>query len=255
MFNEQIQALATIIKDQSFLSWSGDSVVNLIKCVVFHDYEAGVDAINDIGKIAIHTPTILYWDKMNRFMRGVFTDEGTKVKLAEKFYEEDSKYLLFVKKQMEMINTLCDDLNIDYYAQLTRCFLLTEMQDDLYLKLAKYLSLCTPAELKFLENTSYDFIFDNSMMASALHQYGLLELIQGDNGVSKFKLSDFAIALKQNSLNFDEGIQGHTRLSSYETMTPPSLPEYATNEDIDKLLENQEILFQNSGTEMQWEGF
>lgn len=244
MFEKQVQALATIWKDTDIKAWTGDGVANLIKCVVLEDPEAGIATADDIKKIIVHTPTILYWDKMNRFMNGVFVDGETRVKLAEKFENDNPKYILFVKKQMHMINEFSDDAIIDYYAQLTRCYLYTDLADGLYLKLAKFLSMCTPTELEFLENASLDARFENSMMVSSLYQYGLLMLdAPEEDGKTKYVLSDFGKALKQNSLNFDEGTHGKPRLNSYAVMTPASLPQYATNEDIDRLFENQELLF------------
>lgn len=243
MFEKQVHALATIWKDTDIRSWSGDAVANLIKCVVLEDPEAGIATADDIKNIIVHTPTILYWDKMNRFMNGMFVDGETRVKLAEKFEDDHPKYIAFVKKQMHMINEFSDDAKIDYYARLTRCYLYTDLQDGLYLKLAKFLSMCTPTELGFLEEASMDSHFENSMMASSLYQYGLLMLGELDNGKSNYVLSDFGKALKQNSLNFDDGLRGQIRLDSYDVMTPASLPQLATNEDIERLFENQELLF------------
>lgn len=243
MFEKQVHALATIWKDTDIQSWSGDAVANLIKCVVLEDPEAGIATADDIKNIIVHTPTILYWDKMNRFMNGMFIDGQARIKLAEKFENDHPKYIAFVKKQMHMINEFSDEAKIDYYAQLTRCYLYTDLQDGLYLKLANFLSLCTPTELEFLEKAPMDSHFENSMMASALYQYGLLMQGETNNGQTNYILSDFGKSLKQNSLNFDNGICGQKRLASYDMMTPASLPQVATVEDIDRLFENQELIF------------
>ena len=40
-----------------------------------------------------------------------------------------------------------------YFAQLTRCYLLTEMDNALYYKLAKFLILCTPEELDYIASS------------------------------------------------------------------------------------------------------
>lgn len=91
-------------------------------------------------------------------------------------------------------------------------------------------------------------------MTASLYQYGLLALVKQEDGTSKYILSDFAIALKQNSLNFDEGVHGQARLSSYDMMTPASLPEYAAAEDLGEVLENQEKLF-DGGSAARWGEF
>ena len=99
--------------------------------------------------------------------------------------------------------------------------------------------MCTLEELEFLEMAQMDENFENSMMVSSLYQYGLFATNRREDGTTNYILSDFGKSLKQNCLNFDEGLQGQKRLSSYSMMMPEELPRYATNEDIDKLFENQ----------------
>lgn len=254
MLENQVQALGTIMKSSETRTLMSEGAFSLMKCVLFNDYGSGADSAKAAATLVFHTPTMLYWDKMWRYMCGVYMNPEDQIKLAEKFYDDNPKYEAFVKKQMHMINELNDDAKIDYYAQLTRSYLLTELQDGLYLKLAKFLSMCTPTELQFLEETPIEARLNNSMMAASLYQYGLLALEKQEDGTSRYVLSDFAISLKQNSLNFDEGVCGQKRLTSYEMMTPASLPEYATADDIGKLFENQEIIM-DGGTASQWGSF
>lgn len=92
------------------------------------------------------------------------------------------------------------------------------------------------------------------MMASSVYQYGLLMIEYQDDGLPVFALSDFGKALKQNSLNFDDGICGLERIVSYDSMTPAELKGIATDEDIDKIFQNQEILFDSVPTQRSyWE--
>ena len=250
MLQDQARVLGAIMKNPKTTSLMADGALGLMKCVLFEDFGSGIDAFKAAALLAFHTPTILYWEKMWRHMCGVYRDPISQIRIAEKFCDDNPKYETFVKRQMHMINELSDDVKIDYYAQLTRSYLITELQDGLYLKLAKFISLCTPTELQFLEKTPIGSHLNNSMMAASLYQYGLLILEKQADGTSKYILSDFAVALKQNSLNYDEGMHGQTRLTSYEMMTPASLPAYATADDIDKLLENQELIM-DGGTASQ----
>lgn len=48
-----------------------------------------------------------------------------------------------------------------------------------------------------------------------------------------YVLSDYGKTLKQNSLNFDEGLQGQKRFSTYGDMAPLNLLEAATWEDME----------------------
>ncbi len=79
-------------------------------------------------------------------------------------------------------------------------------------------------------------------MAASVYQYGLLMVEYQQDGTPLFVLSDFGKALKQNSLNFDDGIKGQKRIVSYDSMTPAELQGIATTEDIDKLFQNQELI-------------
>lgn len=247
MLERQIQALGTVMKSPEFHSRALDGSLSLMKLVLFKDYGAGVDLAKASAELLFHTPTILYWDKMWRYMCGVYKVPEDHIKLAEKFYDDNPRYEAFVKKQMNLINQFNDDQKIDYFACLTRCYLYTGLEENLYLKLARFLAECTPGELQFLSETRYDARLDNTMMAASLYQYGLLMLEEQADGKSKYVLSDFGKALKQNSLNFDDGLQGQVRLGSYRLLTPASLPGKATVEDIERLFQNQEIVL-DAGT-------
>lgn len=252
MLDKQIHALGTVWRDPKSRDLLKDGAFSLMKLVLFQDLGSGADALRSI--LQFHTPTVLYWDKMWRYMNGVFHDPADQIKLAEKFYPDDPQYTTFVKRQMNLINEMNDDLKIDYFAMLTRSFLFTEMDDQLYLKLAKFLSMCTPGELNFLRDVRYDDKLANSMMAASVYQYGLLMLEYQDDGKPVFVLSDFGKALKQNSLNYDDGIKGQKRLISYDAMIPAELQGFATNEDIDKLFQNQELILDGGNAQgFSWE--
>ena len=60
--------------------------------------------------------------------------------------------------------------------QLTRCYLLTEMDNALYYKLAKFLIMCTPEELDYIASFDYEGTTQLTAMVSSLYQYGLFEL-------------------------------------------------------------------------------
>lgn len=237
MLNNQIRALGEIMKNPELHTLMKDGAFNLMKCVLLHDCGSAADAARAAAALVFHTPTMLYWDKMWRYMCGVYREPADNIKMAEKFCDDNPKYEAFVKKQMNMINEFNDDQKIDYFACLTRSYLYTGLQEDLYLKLARFLTECTPGELKFLANTNFSAQLDNTMMTASLYQYGLLMLKEGADGLSKYALSDFGKSLKQNSLNFDEGLSGQTRLSSYEVMSPAALPQHITNADIDRMIE------------------
>lgn len=136
--------------------YSGDAFLKIIKAVVSGNVDALFDTANDINNIMFHIPTVLFWDKMQRYLFGTFKDYSEQTKMSAKFAEDNSQYESFVKKQIHLINEMNDDRKIDYFAMLTRCFLLTDMQAALYYKLARFINICTPEELEFIKSYAYD---------------------------------------------------------------------------------------------------
>ena len=157
MLDKQVNALTTIIKDKDLQGYAGDSFLNLIQAVITQDPFSGVEAAKAVKELVFHTPTVLFWDKMKRFLLGTFHSYEDQIKMAQKFNDDNEDYAAFVKRQIHLINALDDDTKVDYFAALTRSFLITDLNGGLYFKLCKFLSTCTPEELLFMENCPYDF--------------------------------------------------------------------------------------------------
>lgn len=225
MIEKQIAALTTILKDRDIHEYAGDAFLNIVKAVSLGDVGALLDSSVDIKNLLFHTPTILFWDKMQRYMFGTFRDYTEQVKMAGKFNEDNKDYEKFVKRQIYLINEINDDKKVDYFAQLTRCYLLTEMENALYYKLAKFLVMCTPEELDYIASFGYEETTNLTVMVSSLYQYGLFEQQEKQHGGVDYVLSGFAKALKYNSLNFNEGISGRNRIVSYSQIAPLSISE------------------------------
>ena len=95
--------------------------------------------------------------------------------MDEKFCLGNGDYEKFVKKQIHLINEINDDKKVDFFAQLTRCYLLTDMEDALYYKLARFLTMCTPEELEYIALFDYEEKTALTAMVSSLYQYGLFD--------------------------------------------------------------------------------
>ena len=84
MFDKQVTALTAILKDKDIREYSGDAFWNIIKAVVLRDVGALLDATNDLKNILFHTPTVLFWDKMQRYLFGTFRDYSDQVRILAK---------------------------------------------------------------------------------------------------------------------------------------------------------------------------
>lgn len=234
MLDKQAAALVTILKSEDIQNYAGDSFYNLIKAVAFQDAGAAMDGIGDVKKVVFHLPTALFWNKMQRYLQGTFKSFGDQVKMSSKFSKDNADYVAFVKKQMQLIDQIDDDVKVDYFANLTRCFLLTGMDTALYYKLANFLNMCTIEELNFIKNYGYDKKSKRDVMISSLYQYGLFE--QKDDNETYYMLSDFGKALKMGSLNYDEPLMGEKRILTYGQMEPLNIVERITESQIDEIL-------------------
>lgn len=109
MLEKQISALTTIPKNEDLQNYTGEAFFNLIEAITIGDVGAGLTATKNIKEIIFHTPTLLFWDKMKRYLYGTFTNYDEQVKMAKKFNADNNKYKEFVKKMIHRINEMNDD--------------------------------------------------------------------------------------------------------------------------------------------------
>lgn len=202
MLDDSTNKFAIILRNEDLQNYAGDAFYNLVKAVTIHDTGAAVDGIKDVKDFVFYIPNALFWDKMQRYLFGTFKCYKEQVKMSSKFTKDNSDYLKFVKRQIHLIDKMDADEKIDYYANLTRCFLLSDMDLALYYKLANFISICIPEELFYIQN--FDYV-----------------------------LSGFAKALKSSSLNFDEGLYAGKRFLTYDDVAPLSIAEPMLLEDLD----------------------
>lgn len=242
MLDKQLTTFSALVHNEDLQNYAGDAFLNFIKAVTFNDVGAGVKTLDDVRQILFHIPTVLFWDKMKRYLYGTFRDFRDQIKLAEKFHDDNPKYQKFVKRQIQLINELDDDEKIDYFAQLTRSFLITGLEESLFFKLTKFLNICTPYELAFLKSIDYNYSSTNNVVISSLYQYGLFVQKTDSNDNVRYVLSDFAKALKQNCLNFDDGVGGAKRLLSYSQIAPLEIMEPLTFQDLESITKDKTLI-------------
>lgn len=212
----------------------------MIQAVVSSDPFSAIAAGKNIKELVFHMPTILFWDKMKRYLMGTFSCYNDQVKMSKKFHNSNSEYSVFVKKQIHLVNEIDDDKKIDYFAALTRCFLLTDLEENLFFKLSKFIMICTPEELDFLYKIPYKYHSKNNIFVSSLYQYGLFVQDETIDGVT-YILSGFGKALKQNSLNFECGLNGELRITSYTQIPPLSIAEAIPVTEVQKIFNDPEM--------------
>ena len=108
-------------------------------------------------------------------------------------------------------------------------------------------NICTPYELAFLKSVGYNYSSQNNVVISSLYQYGLFVQKSDDEDVIKYVLSDFAKALKQNCLNFDDGVGSAPRLLSYSQIAPLDIMEPITFGDFERITQDKTLVL-NGGS-------
>lgn len=204
---------AIVIRDKDIQHYAGDGILDLIKSVCFSDTVSGVDGIINIKNLLFHLPTALFWGKMQRFLLGTYKNYEEQIKMASKFDKDDKNYYDLVKKQMQIIDQIDEDLKIDYFANLTRAYLLENMIDmKTYYKVANILKSCTVDELQYLTRNIGKEITNNNIFISSLMQEGLVhqKLISGEeevayHGNNNFEFTGLAEVVDKYGVAFGDG--------------------------------------------------
>lgn len=178
-------------------------------------------------------PTVIFWNKIKRFFCGTFSDYSEQVKMASRFNDDNDNYVEFVKKQIYFIDKLDDEIKIDYFANLTRCLLLSEMEISLYFKLAQLLGQCTPYELEYMRKTGIEDKQINSAIVSSLYQFGLVDQASNETEVY-YIFSGYGKALKGNCLNYGDRTKCEVFVT-YSDVQPLAISEPALMGDIKQL--------------------
>lgn len=234
---EKAKNLIRWLTNEDITKVAKEDLSSVVAAAMNSDVATGASAIKKTITDVAHLPTYIFWCKMEAFLRGTFHSYEDQINMANKFEPCSDGYAKFVSKQIMLIDKVESFEKVDYFANLTRAYLLECISTEtLYFKLAKYLTQCTDEELQFIRDCSYEFIDENTVMISALYQYGLFEQGETINGKTRYRLSSFAKALKLNCLNFRKENSGIASIRDYCDMQPLNISETASIEEVKNYL-------------------
>ena len=121
------------------------------------------------------------------------------------------------------------------------------MEDALFYKLARFITLCTPEELEYISLFDYKATTVLTAKVSSLYQYGLFEQKEKESDGVDYVLSGFAKALKSDSLNFGDETNRETPVLTYDEIAPLSIPEPMNGEDLESIFNNNEFIINGGG--------
>lgn len=225
------ESLSTLIKSDDIRNYAKNGVIDLIQAIFSGDVFQGLSAIKNFNDLIFNVPTILFWEKMQKFLLNTFSgyDFEDQVKMIEKFEESYCEYSEFVKTQMHIIDKINDDKKIEYCAKLTRSLLLNNIDLTLYYKLIQIMDTCTVDELEFLKSNKLERI-EYNIRIYYLSTLGLVRQEQEDANVY-FVLTSLAKALREYGLS--DNLKNAP--IKYIDLEPPKLTKFATNADISAL--------------------
>ena len=212
-----VNNVKAIFEDESLVESLKSGTFDIAQALIFRDIDSGVNGVREIAGAICSIPTALFLGKFRRFLSGTFKSFDEQEKLAEKINKSNNNYYQNVKNIIQLIDNLEDDKKVDYFSSLTRCLLLTDLTVDLYYHLAKCLTSCTTFDLEYIRKLSYKSNLKRDFINTSLFYQRLFDRVP--NNPNSIALSGLGIALKQNCLNFEDGLNGEIRLTSFDMLS------------------------------------
>ncbi len=177
MLQEITSGVAELIKHKkiSEFTLTYKDVLDFAAAVIKKDPQAYAEAVGDMAKLLWQVPNAIFWDKMRRFLMGTFSDYEYQVKMCEKFRDEDKRYTEFVKKQIQLIEKLDFDSKVDWFANLTRAFLLESINEKEYFKLSFALRMISEEDLTYLTEFYKMKDAGENNVLNSFYQHGLAD--------------------------------------------------------------------------------
>lgn len=218
-----------IIHNEDIRKYAGDAFWDFIQALFTKDVFSGISSLKNIKDMIFHIPTVFFWSKMQRFLLGTYHDFEEQIKMANRFGQDNDKYKEFVCQLMETIDKLDTEMKVDYFSNLTRSFLLEQIDDNLFYKLRQVLMNCTLFELEFIKKHGINDHLNYDMTIFSLINQGIVN--QAYN-TSYYSFTDLAKCLKEHSLNEEEP----KHKIEYSKLTPPDVHTIATDDEVKEVL-------------------
>ncbi|NMF04583.1 hypothetical protein ACUH7Y_09690 [Clostridium beijerinckii] len=241
MFNAEFgNKLSNAIKSDNLAKKIEEDFIGLILNII-EECSSSYKITKEISNFVFQIPNQIYFNKMKKLLQGSYCKIDTKqrVKFAEKF--SDDGYDKYVRRQLELIDSMNDENKIQYIANLTRACVLGFIDVNVYFKLSYIINQATVEELIYLGENINNAIKNNNAYIFAFQQIGLVKegLIAGaSQNTSKYFYTEFAIAIDRFAIKFDEENTTY-KYDSSNLLTLESMKFKDTDIDIDTMSEEE----------------
>lgn len=175
MIEKISNGIIAIVKNDNIKEFAHKKVIDLVDAILNESQVSVISNIDDVRKLLWQIPNSLFWDKMFRFMTSTFSDYEYQIKMCEKFQKDNKKYKEFVKKLIQIIEKLDFDEKVDWFANLTRSFLMELLNEDEYFKLSFALRQIASQDLLYLkELVTEKETYENGIL-NILYQHSLTD--------------------------------------------------------------------------------
>ena len=171
----------------------------------------------------------IFYNKLYSVLNYMSVNLEERVKLSEEILEKVGSD---VKKQQQFltwVDSITDLRKIKYYANAFRCYLIFNITDELLFMIINLLERLTSFDLDYIASFGYDEIKPLDVKMSYLVGDFIFEQI---NNSYSYRLTGFGKMIKQNCLNYDDGIGYDTRVTSVDGLQKAGVLESMTTEDI-----------------------
>ena len=216
-------SLVTLVKSKDIRQYSEETLYSFIKYLAGDD-TAALDIGKETLKVLYQVPNIIFFDKLRVFLNSSYAkiDYGTRIKFSNKFTDENDKLESFVKRQIELIDSINDSKKIEYIASLTRALLLGFIDNNLYFKLANIVDKLTSEEIQYLGENIDKPIIKLNVYTFSFKNVGLIEqtiVPNTEEGKEQYSYTPLASAVDQFAIKIGNDKKGYT----YNIDTPITL--------------------------------
>lgn len=211
MWEKINDTIVNVLKSGETRKFAKNSAENIARACFTHDIKSGVKQAVETGKYIGSIKDSLFWSKMKKWLQQTYTTQEMEANISAKFTEDEPKYKEYTKRQLQFIAQVDEEEKIDFYANLTRAWLLKYIDSSLYFKLSYLLKVFTLEELEYLkENYTTQDITTINYYIREFSLYGLIDIVENTNmGNSKYKYSELAEIFVVCGLTFDDSKKIH----------------------------------------------
>ena len=174
-------------------------------------------------------PNKIFYNKLYSVLNYMSDNFDERRNLSKKILEKVGSD---VKKQQQFltwVNSITDLRKIKYYANAFRCYLICNITDELLFKIINLIERLTSFDLDYIASFGYDETKPLDVKMSYLVGDYIFEQI---NNSYSYRLTGFGKMIKQNCLNYDDGIGDDTRVTSVDGLQKAGVLESIITEDI-----------------------